>query len=156
MPKPERNGTESVVAVDRDRLDEEWITQPQNYEEAAEDLAEAKFAADQAKAALDVAKAESELDVRNRPVEYHIEKVTEGVVAAHVARHPNVKKATETCNKKRYRVNILEAKVRALEHKKTALENLVVMGIHLEHARPKDRSNTDYEDRVIANRRPKK
>lgn len=113
------------ASIDPMRLDYEWVRQPALYHEYSVKVAEARRDADRAKAKVDVAKAEAELDIRANPKEYGHEKVTEALVTALVAVHPQVKAAVRSHLDAKHDADILQAAVNALDHKKRALENLV-------------------------------
>lgn len=129
---------EEDLAIDPAILDEEWLRHPQLFMQYSEELANAIEERDYAKDRLDVKKAELDADIRKDPDEYGISKVTEAVVAGTVA--IEIAEATETdefraANK---RVALLQGAVRAFEHRKKALENLVQLNIAGFFAGPKE------------------
>lgn len=118
---------ESLVDLDESALDREWLRQPKLYMTFALQLAQAKLEHVTAKANLDVVRAEMELKVRDTPTDYDINKVTEAVISAVVETQPKVKRAVHELNIARHRVDVLEAIVNTLEHRKRTLENLVTL-----------------------------
>lgn len=116
--------TPDVFAIDKYKLDEELVKQPRLYGEYALKLADAREEYERAKARRDVIEAELDQDVRNNPSEYGIAKVTEGAVEKMVTAHKRMIAATEKMITLKHQVDILFAMVTALEHRKTALEQL--------------------------------
>lgn len=120
---------DSDFQIDRFRLDDEWVKQPDLYRRYAEALADAKFEFEGLKNDLDVTRAEVELKVRENPANYGLEKVTEGVIKSVVEVQELVKDAETDVLQARHKVNMLEAAVSALDHRKRALADLV--SLHL-------------------------
>lgn len=115
--------------IDRFRLDDEWVRQPDLFRRYSETLAMAKAEHDGLKNDLDVIRAETELKIRQDPDSYGLDKVTEGVIKATVEVQPEVKQAEKDVVTARYKVGVLEAAVGALDHRKRALSDLV--SLHL-------------------------
>ncbi len=113
------------LEIDPLRLDEEWLNQPAQRQIWGEQLADAQFEQDQAKSMLEVVRAETDRDVRDNPEDYGVTKVTETSVANAVIVHPSVRQATKKLNEARHKVNVLQAAVDGLEHRKRALTVLV-------------------------------
>lgn len=111
--------------IDPLRLDEEWLGQPQQRQIFGELLADAQLELDNAKASLSVAEAEADRDIRECPADYGIDKLSEARVSATVTLHPSVKVAVKKLNEARHKVNVLQAAVDGLEHRKRALTQLV-------------------------------
>lgn len=135
MIEPRRE-TPEFFGIDLDKLDRDWVTHASTVYEFALQLADARDDRDRAKAALDIANddldrmaAEVELDVRRHPERFGIEKITEAVVKASVLICPKYRDAQEVVYTARRRVNkalhdvgILEAAIKALDHKRDGLE----------------------------------
>lgn len=115
----------SFLQIDQSALDEEWLRQPSLYYEWASQLSDAKAKLDSAKADLELTRAELDLAIRGKPAEYGLEKVTESVIGSSVLLQQEYKEALSFFNKKKHRVDVINAVVSALDHKKKALENLV-------------------------------
>lgn len=129
----------SFIEIDPLALDEEWQDQPRRYLKYARRLADARLEADRAKNALEVCRADCELDIRNDPAKFEIQKATEATIAAATACHDDVKAAQEELLQRRHDVQILEAAVEALQHRKRALENLVQLHMSSYYAAPRAR-----------------
>lgn len=120
---------DSDFQIDRFRLDDEWVKQPDLFRRYAEALAEAKSEFEGLKNDLDVTRAEVELKIREDPSAYGLEKVTEGVIKSVVEVQETVKEAESEVVQARHKVGMLEAAVGALDHRKRALSDLV--SLHL-------------------------
>jgi len=113
------------LKIDELRLDKEWIEQAEIYYRHATGAAKAQHARDEAKSNLDVVRAELSSEIRANPAQYGLEKVTEGTVEAAVLTSPKYAEAVKRVNESNYRLNIRQAAVSALEHRKRALTMLV-------------------------------
>lgn len=113
--------------LDKNRLDEEWVNQPRLYREYADKLAEAERDLSRAEAALKVTRADAELAIRENPAKFGLEKVVEAAVKARVETHKAVVKAHDEVIRVQYRVSLLKAACRTLEHRKAALQELVTL-----------------------------
>ncbi len=116
-------------AIDPYRLDDEWVRQPQTFRRYSEALANVRRDYEEAKNKLSVVRAETDLAVRKKPGDFGLEKVTEGVVKATVETAKKVVMAEAVVVEQRHEVNMLEAAVGALDHRKRALSDLV--SLHL-------------------------
>lgn len=114
-------------AIDPDRLDEEWIAQPDFFHGYAVRAADARREFEEVKQEVEVIKAELDKDIRERPNKFDVEKITEAVVSATVLLQPKYKAAVDKMNAARYQVDIMGAAVTACDHRKKALENLVFL-----------------------------
>lgn len=117
----------AFAEIDPNRLDEEWVDQPNRYHKYAKKLAVARKRLADAKAALDVAKAVSEKRIRNNPPKYGVTKATDAAVKSAVVLHPKYTRALAEVNQAKYEEDIYEAAVKALEHRKSALQDLVYL-----------------------------
>lgn len=117
------------IDIDDLRLDQEWLRQPRLYLKYAEKLADSKRSLDEAKNELEVIRADVAKMIRTSPESFGLAKATEGAVAETMVRQDEVRAAERAVVEKKYEVQILEAAVQAIEHRKRALENLV--SLHL-------------------------
>lgn len=120
---------DSVVQIDKDRLDEEWVKQPFRFHRFAKRLANARKKWGEAKAHADVVEAEVAQAIRRDPTKFGIStgKPTDAAVKAMVTLHLKVRAAKQAEIDAEHLVDVLEAVVNALEHRKKALENLVYL-----------------------------
>lgn len=116
---------EAIVQIDQNHLDRECINLPNQYVTWAFRSAEAKRDMDEAKAALDVCSAEVAQDIRQHPDKYDLEKVSEKAIEALVPTTKAYKAAQKTFFRAKHAVDMSQAVVWALEHKKRALTLLV-------------------------------
>lgn len=120
----ERND-DDVFAIDKDRLDEEWVNQPLLYYKYAMKLADAREDFERAKARKDVVEAELDAAIRRDPPAFGLEKITEDALKKAIIRQRRYTEAQEELIKARHSMDVLEVKVNTLDHKKRGLEKLV-------------------------------
>lgn len=116
---------EDDMYIDENALDVEFLDQPAKVVKYARLLAEARRDKDLAKEALDLTKAEINLDIRDNPEKYGLTKITVDAVEACILMEKRYEEAVKEYNDANYEVNVLQGVVNALEHRKSALENLV-------------------------------
>jgi hypothetical protein len=115
----------SDFTIDPLALDREWVRQPALYKEVADLAVDAHAATDQAAAAIGLEKAELDAAIRHDPEAFGLTKVTEPTVKATVEGHPDYQAAVAHHLDCKHQGALLEASLRALEHKKAALQGLV-------------------------------
>lgn len=125
-----------VLDIDRDNLHVEWLKQAKVFGEWCLKLADKKHELDIAESKLDVAIAELDHEIRSHPDRYNIAKVSEPAIKLAIRSHERHQKATNRVNRVRHEVAVIEAYVKALDHKKKALENLVVLWMNDYFAEP--------------------
>jgi len=113
--------------IDINNLDKEWINQPKIFFKYASELADAMRRESGARTEREVVKAEIDLKVRENLKKYGIDKVklTEAVILGVVSSQPKYKEAQKKRLIRKHKTDILQAAVRALDHRKSALERLV-------------------------------
>lgn len=122
---PDDVSSASFFNIDRDRLDVAWLNQPALYFDYAIKLADARREHDEAKATLDVVKAELDMKIRTAPERYNVAKVTETAVAAAILQHRSYQTALEEVGEAKHTMDVYAATTAALEHRKAALQALV-------------------------------
>jgi len=116
----------SILEIDMNELDVEWGQQPKYYHEYAIQRAQAQRKLDEAEAELKVVKAEVDRAIRDAPSKYNLaDKPTEASIASTIFLQPRYQKAQSIVIASQEHVNIIDAMVRSLDHKKAALENMV-------------------------------
>ena len=140
MSKKDKDIEDSdFLDIDKNLLDDEWLGQPKLYfrwavqlEDAKEDLDEAKRTLDVEKTEFERAKASIDLDIRKKPDEYKLPKVTDKSILAVMLLQSEYQDAQEEffvvqkeVDVAKHRVGILQAAVTSLDHRKKALEKLV-------------------------------
>ena len=116
---------EQDVSIDETALDVEWLQQANLMYKYARYQAETKKAMDEAKERLDFIKAKVEMDIRATPENYGLSKVTESATASTILLQPEYQEVSKKYIEARYENDMAAAAVRAIDQKKTALENLV-------------------------------
>ncbi|HUU41396.1 MAG TPA: hypothetical protein VMW42_10685 [Desulfatiglandales bacterium] len=111
--------------LDKNDLVTEWTNQPRLYFEYARQLADARQKLERAKAEADIVKAEVDLAIRADPVKYGYEKLTEALISSLVIQQKPYQEALKAIRVKKHKMDILQAAVSALDHRKSALENEV-------------------------------
>lgn len=132
-----------ITEVDKHALDEEWEKQAALYEKYALLLAEAKEVLNKRKAKLDLITAEVGHNARKNPARFGLDKITDATIKDAVLRSKQHQKGMRLRIKAQHRVDVLEATVSALEHKKKALENLVYLHGQSYFAAPKFKGDKD-------------
>jgi hypothetical protein len=87
--------------------------------------AAARDTADRAKERLEVYDAGLGLKIRANPAQFGLEKITESSVQAVILLDKEHARLSDELNTARYQLEVIAAAVRALDQKKSALENLV-------------------------------
>jgi len=116
---------ENDTAIDEQALDVEWLRQPELMRKYAVHAVRMRKAMDEAKECLDVGKAQIELDIRSNPEKYGLTKVTEGAIASTILIQEKYQQLNQDYLDARFEYEVAIAAVRAIDQKKTALENLV-------------------------------
>ncbi len=116
---------EQDVSIDETALDVEWLQQSNLMYKYARHQAETKKAMDEAKERLDFIKAKLEMDIRANPESYGLSKVTESAIASTILLQPEYQEVSKKYIEAKYENEVAAAAVRAIDQKRTALENLV-------------------------------
>lgn len=125
MGMQKRNEVELDLQIDPYRLDDEWVEAASLYGRYAMELADARRDFEEAKAALELAKAEIDTAIRRDPEAFGLAKSTENAVAAAIPQQDNYKEATQEVINARHRMDIVDGAVKSLDHRKKGLEKLV-------------------------------
>jgi len=137
---------ESVLEINQLRLDEEWVNQPKLYLEYAAKLADARRDLDLSKSELELTVAELDADIRADPEGHDIgEKVTENAIKNCIPTLKRYQVANNALIDAKHKVDVLQAFVNALDHRKRALENLVDLHGQSYFAEPRARKEEDRE-----------
>jgi len=116
---------EADLRIDESNLDLEWLEQPSLMMRYGMKSAEARQELDLAKENLNLVKAELDLAIRNNPESYGLNKVTEAALFAMIQQQDDYKTAYSRFVDATYQVNLLQVAIEAIQHRKSALENLV-------------------------------
>lgn len=130
---------QSMFDLDLARLEEHCLDQPRRMEKAVRMVASGKDRLDRARAELDLTESTAEFAVRSSPTEFGITKISEAAVKAAVKGHKDVQRMVRKVNRWKYKVNLREGVVTALEHRKRMLETLTTLHGQSYFAKPKAR-----------------
>jgi len=114
-----------AIEINPDALDCEWIKQAATFGEYCMEQAGARAKLDAIKERLDVKVAGLGLKIRANPATFGLDKVTEASVQAVILLDAECAKLREEIAVAQYELEVMGAAVRALDQKKSALENLV-------------------------------
>lgn len=131
--------------IDVNALDQELLRQAQIYHSYAADLADAGKERREAEDALAVTEAEAELEIRENPEDFGLNKITEALVKSAVKTHPEVKKARRGVNILKHQEDVHGAACRAMDHKKRMLEKLVELFLADYFAAPRTTSGREAQ-----------
>jgi hypothetical protein len=128
-----------IFDIDPQNIVQEWIDQPRLYFEHAEKLAQYRANHERCKANLDLVQAKLDKSIRSDPEDYDISsaKITEKMVENAIIRNKKYIDALEEVHKSRYEMEVLQAAVTALDHRKKLLESLTQLTLSGLNAEPK-------------------
>lgn len=112
-----------ILNINPNRLDEEWNEQPKLIFEYSCQVADARQELEEADREMKIHMAELGLRIRENPADYGLEKVTEPAVKQVL--ETRLTDHYQTIAKKRHNLDVLQAMVEALQHRKHGLENTV-------------------------------
>lgn len=140
---------EQDLAIDPYCLDEEWLRQSGLYMKYSSMAADAQKRRDQLKERLEVIKAELDRAIRESPTKYALENVKEASIAATILLQPGYKGAVDDLTEANYELNMVQSAVRALDHKRSALENEVKLWLGSYFSGPKEPRDIPGGKRII-------
>ena len=132
------------LVIDEFKLDEEWIGQPKLYHTWARQKADAILDLDLAKAQLDIIKSGLDKHIRENKQDYP--KITEKIVENTILGSIEYQKAVKKIAEAKHKLNIIDAAVVAIEHRKVALTKLVDLHGQSYFAEP--RASEQSKDKV--------
>jgi len=143
-------------AIDEYNLDKECARQSNLYRKYAEAAADARKRYDEGKQAESVTRADVELQVRKDPDSFGVAKVTEGVIKSVVDADERIGKAVAEVIDARHDMDVMQAAVGALDHKKKALGDMVSLFLADYYSEPRTRSGDREAEEEFENRRMRK
>jgi|GEM_PF-2091359 len=129
-----------ILDIDPNLLDKEWINQPRFFMRYALQAADARRRYEEAKANLKIVAAEQDQQVRMRAAANE-EKTTEASISAQVIRNSKYWEAEQAVFDAKYHMDVMDAAVEALRHRKDALENLVRLRLSEYYSEPRATSD---------------
>ena len=143
----ESNGQPAnIFDLNPNKLDTEWVQQPKLFYQAAEKLAEAKAELEKSKTNKDIVMAELDRNIRAEPDKFSLSKVTEPVVEQTIILQGEYKKAQKRFLDAKHNVDIAQVVVDTLDHRKSALENLVKLRLANYYAEPRSPQGKSREE----------
>lgn len=149
MNNKEEKEFESLLEIDKTRLDDEAENQPFLVWEYGKMTAKALKALDEAKANLRVVEADVDIAVRENPSKFDLDsdkKPTETAIRGAVLRSEEYKEANQEFIDAQYAVNILEAANKSLDHRRTSLNMLDGQDSRNYFSKPKQSVKTNVKD----------
>lgn len=119
--------SEASMAIDPNRLDEQWSEQPQLYFKYATLLAERRKEYEEARIELKIIESTLKNRVRKNPQKYGLAKITEAGITQVVESQPKVEEAMDRITELKYELDLLAAVCTSLDHRKKALEGMVFL-----------------------------
>ena len=119
------NEWKQAIEINPQALDVEWCKQASLFGQYCEQQAIARDKADRLQEKLEVLDAGLGLKIRGNPAAYGLEKITEASVQSTILLDKEHQALNEQLSQARYELEIMQAAVRSLDQKKSALENLV-------------------------------
>ena len=116
---------ENDITIDPDALDVEWLRQADLMRRYSMHAAETRRLMDEAKERLDFVRSKLDSQIRSNPELYGISKVTESSIQAAIVLSAEYQEASREYIQAKYEYEATNAAVRALDQKRSALENLV-------------------------------
>lgn len=116
-------------SIDDTNLDVEWKRQQRLVIKFGTEWADAKLELADCERQLDVVRASIRKDIRIKPKKYGLLRPTKDAVDDEILLQPKYDKALQTYNKAKHLVDLLAVKMKALEHKKKALGDIVSLTI---------------------------
>ena len=114
-----------VVDIDEYQLDKECVNLPTDILKYSSILAKKKRNYDSAKSNLENVEAKLQMEIREDPSKFGLDKVTENAIKSALVLNEDYKKAKEQVLQAKYEMDVSQAVVNALEAKKKSLAMLV-------------------------------
>jgi hypothetical protein len=135
-----KDSYEKDLEINPNGLQSEWERQAPLYMYYAKEAAKLEMERDFTKEAMEVVRAELDAKIRENPAEFtKAPKLTESIVGNIITEHKRYREAYSKYIESKYSHTILSSAVKAFEHKKKALENLVMLSLHGLYAEPKEK-----------------
>lgn len=114
----------SIAHIDRYRLERDWEVQADFVKEWGDEKAEAEYKVNVLEAKLKLVSAQLSAEIRKNPGRYDIQKITEPLVESTILLQRKYRRTLSRLNKARRDLNYAKGALKALDHKRDALENL--------------------------------
>ena len=135
------------LSIDENSLEEEWLGQPGLYFKYSKLLAEAEEVKNKAKDNLILTAAELDESIREE-LKQNGEKITEKIVETKVIQSVAYIDAQGKLIEAIHEHQILKGAITSLEHRKSALENLVKLWLGGYYSEPKAKEGNDLKEKT--------
>ena len=147
---------EKDLSIDEFALDREWKYQPSLYFKYAEQQAIAGKIRDEAKEKLDVVKAELD-SIARKELPAFGKKITENQITNWIIQQKTYQEASANLIQANYEANMMANAVRAMDHRKAALENLARLWVGQFYSTPREPPENEGQlEAKIENNKTKK
>jgi len=136
---------EQDVRIDPSALDVEWLRQPGLVFQYGKLAAEWERRVEKSRRRMDVARAELDSAIRKNPTKFKLDKATETAINNVITSHPDYSDAHSEYLENKYEWEMAKAANRALNDKRSSLENLVRLYGQNYFAGPKLPRDLDHE-----------
>ncbi len=123
--------------IDPDKLDIACIDQPKLYHKNSLAFAQARADHERAKSDLELVEAELDKEIRLEPERFGLEKLTETIVEKAIIRHRRYRAAKEKYLESKHTMDVFQAFVFTLDHKKKSLEMLLQLRMNNYYSEPR-------------------
>jgi hypothetical protein len=132
---------DELLKPDKYNLDEEWVNHSDYVLTFLEEMAEARTKMDALKDNIEVVKAELDGEIRKNPTEFGLEKLTETLISNTIILQKDYEEALKSYLDAKEEYYHASNVCTAMEHRKSALENLVILHGRGYFAEPMERKS---------------
>lgn len=154
--EPEDDYPELKLTIDKYDLENEWAEHPSMVHSWAENAANALLQFDEAKQKLELAKAETDREIRSSPKDFDLEKITDKSVESTVITQPEYQAALRNLNSARHDLKIADAAMIGLEHRRKGLALMVELWIRKYYSNKEPQTDSeegkDFETHEVRTR----
>lgn len=147
---------ENNINIDKYNLDIEWVKQPTLIAEYSNKHTEAQKKFHKVKEILEQERARLTKAITQNPQNFGINKTTVVLLESVIVEHPDYIKAKQEMIQAQYEMNIFANAVKAIEHKKTALENIVKLHLSGYYSTPKTPDKEKFNDTELTRKEIRK
>jgi len=137
---------DKLMHIDPMALDVEWLDQANRFMKISKEASVLKKELALLREESDVLEANWANRIRRHPAKYGMEdRITEGGIKAAITANEEVRQMAGKIIDKQYELDLVQSAVRAMEHRKAALEELVHLQSQQYFAGPKDPRDLNLE-----------
>jgi len=113
------------IKIDKYSLDLEFEKHPMLYHEFAMDMVASENEKDQAKDKLELLRAQLDVQIRDNPKKFGLEKITEAAISSTILQNKEYREAQEYYNNTMGNLRILKIAVESINKKQSSMEGLL-------------------------------